>query len=162
MTSLSISENSSYLSKIMEYKLIGEIASSLWKQGKTCDVLRQDVDNSGYDLVIECGKVIRHIQVKTSTETAKAAYQKANLKLELKPSACIIWVRYDELTLAIKYFEFFSNGFSRLQLKGRPIAKHTKGNSSGKKLLRPNIVTVKKSDFSRILTTEKLVQALFG
>jgi hypothetical protein len=159
---LDISPNSSYVSKIAEYKLVSNIASSLWQRGLTCDVLRQDVDNAGYDLIIEANGIIRHIQVKTSYENAKAAVQKVHLNLQHKPCACVIWIIYDRTTLDILSYRLFSNGRDALNLSGFRTAKHTKGNRDGVKAARPNIVEVPKSRFKAISSTDILAEELFG
>ncbi len=127
-----------------------------------CDVMRQDVDNAGYDLAMECGNIIRHVQVKTSIENTTTAVQKAHRRLEKKPSACIVWIFYDEKTLSIRHYLLFANKFDPLNFERHKTAKHSKGNSLGEKKERPNIVTVNKGDFFKFTTIEGLVRELFG
>jgi hypothetical protein len=61
------SEHSSYREKLLEHLFIGEVQRYLWCQDvTTAELLRPDVDSGGYDLVIACNTVIRHIQLKSS------------------------------------------------------------------------------------------------
>jgi hypothetical protein len=55
-------------------------------------VLRSEFDPGGYDLVMSYRKVVRHIQLKTTMATGKAANTKVSLKLMEKPSGCVIWI----------------------------------------------------------------------
>jgi hypothetical protein len=51
--------------------------------------------SSGYDLVVESSGVIRHIQLKASHRLAKTAELDIHVGLQGKPSACVIWIRFD-------------------------------------------------------------------
>jgi hypothetical protein len=80
--------NSSYREILIEHIFIGEIMRRLWLRGITqFEVLQPQVDDSGYDLVIEANGFVRHIQLKSSFDTAATGQVRASLKLEQKPSA---------------------------------------------------------------------------
>src|SRR5947209_5452782 len=101
-------EHSSYREKLIEHLFIGEVLRYLWCQSVTgAEFLRPEVDSGGYDLVIACKSVIRHIQLKSSHQEASTARQKVNLRLAEKPSGCVIWVVFDETTLALGPYLWF-------------------------------------------------------
>jgi hypothetical protein len=135
--------------------------------GETVEVLRSEVDSSGYDVVLECKNVVRHIQLKNSKELAKASGQKVNRELAKKPSGCVVWIsrHEDPATHRIHLsYRFFCDqpGKPLPSLEGFKVAKHTKGNSKGEKLERTAIRVVPKSRFRQVPTTAELVKALFN
>lgn len=137
----------------------------LWIKGVyTAEVLRADVDGSGYDLVMEAKGMIRHIQLKASGTNGRAATQKVNVALADKPGGCIVWMLFDPDTLEIDHFRWFGGraGQALPSLEGLPTARHTKGNSAGEKLERPSIRIIPKARFERIEDFPRLLERLFG
>ena len=68
------SEHSSNREKLLEHLFIGEVLRCLWRKGiATAEFLRPEVDSGGYDLVIDCNSILRHIQLKSSHREAKTA-----------------------------------------------------------------------------------------
>jgi len=157
--------NSSYREILIEHIFIGEIMRRLWLRGITqFEVLQPQVDDSGYDLVIEANEVVRHIQLKSSFDTAATAQVKVSLKLESKPSACLIWVRFDPKTMDLGPFLWFGGapGVRIPDLIAFKVAKHTRANSQGIKQERPNQRSIPKSAFESIAGYDPLVTKLFG
>jgi hypothetical protein len=61
--------HSSYREILLEHLFVGEVMRHLWvSSGKRLEILKPQVDDAGYDLVLELGKIVRHIQLKTSFE----------------------------------------------------------------------------------------------
>jgi len=57
--------------KLLEHLFLSELLRPLWRQGRRdMEVLRAEVDGAGYDLVVECNGVLRHIQLKSSHTAA--------------------------------------------------------------------------------------------
>jgi hypothetical protein len=78
---------------LIEHLLVGEIMKCLWIRGIVqFEVLKPQVDDSGYDLVLEANGVVRHIQLKSSFDEAATKQVKVSLKLSTKPSACVICI----------------------------------------------------------------------
>jgi len=159
---------SNFYEQLVEHVFISEVLQEVWFGfGKTIEVLRSEVDSSGYDLVLECNRVLRHIQLKTSKSDAKRQTQNVNVALEEKASGCVVWlVRNEEQTtgrVRLRYLFFGDEAGQPLPpLNGFRLGKHTKGDSTGKKKVRTTIRLVPKSHFERIDTTRELVQRLFG
>ena len=109
--------NSSFREKLIEHLFIGELVKSLWQKGvKNAEVSKPEVDNAGYDVVMEVAKVIRHIQLKTSFNGSRTSQQKINIGLAAKPSGCVIWIYFDPKTLELGPFLWFASG------PGKPLA----------------------------------------
>lgn len=74
--------NSTFYEQNTEHIFISELLQETWfKFGETVEVLRPEIDNSGYDLLLECNGVIRYVQLKNSIAGSKTAYQKINTAL---------------------------------------------------------------------------------
>ncbi len=77
--------------KVLEHVFVGELTRHIWlTREHDVEVLRAETDSSGYDLVIECNGIVRHIQLKASAHSAKTRAQKINMKLGLKPAGCVV------------------------------------------------------------------------
>lgn len=137
----------------------------LWLRGITqFEVLKPQVDDSGYDLVIEANGILRHIQLKSSFDKASTGNVKVNLKLALKPSACVIWIRFDPDTINLGPFLWFGGtpGDPIPDITMLKMAKHTRANAQGVKQERPNQRSIPISKFEKITDFDTLVTKLFG
>lgn len=137
--------------KIVEHVFVGEALRRLWQRGITdVEVLRSEFDAGGYDLVMSRGKIVRHIQFKVSKVDGKRKSITATVKLMDKPSGCIVWIFVDS-DLNIKSYRWFGNapGQSLTDISSFPIARHTKGNSKGDKLERPDQRTISLAKFCK-------------
>ena len=159
---------SSFYEQLVEHVCISEVLQEVWYRfGQTAEVLRSEVDASGYDVVFDCNGVLRHVQLKTSKIDGKTARQKVNVALAEKPSGCVVWILRDEnqhdhrMDLS---FLFFGGdvGQPLPSLDGFQVARHTKGNKDGVKAERPSIRVVPRGQFIPIDTTTELVVRLFG
>ena len=103
---------SSFRENMLEHIFIGEILQEAWLvRGQTIEVLKPEVDNAGYDLVLECGGTCRYIQLKSSRLGAKAGYKDVNPKLAIKQGGCAIWIFYENKQGRAKLsYRFFGNG----------------------------------------------------
>lgn len=156
--------NSSYREKLIEHLFVGECLKVLWKHGhQRVEVLSAEVDGAGYDLVIEVGAVIRHIQLKSSYNGARTSRQTVNGALGIKPSGCVIWIGFDQDSLKLGPFRWFGGdaGKKLPSLGDFQKAKHTKANALGVKGERQNSFTIPKARFEPVETMEELVMKLF-
>ena len=158
-------ENSSYREKLIEHLFVAELLKLSWLHHHcSLEIAKPEVDNSGYDLIVEAMGVVRHIQLKTSIIGGKTAVQKIHTKLGEKPSGCVIWIYIDEKTLRLGPFLYFGAeaGKPLPSLVGRKLAKHTKGNKDGVKAERQYIRVVPKGSFTAIESIENLYAWLFS
>jgi hypothetical protein len=159
---------SSFYEQLVEHVFVSEILQEAWFGfGEVVEVLRSEVDASGYDLVLECRGVLRYVQLKTSRVDARTASQKISLALAEKPGGCVVWIQRkedgDARRVRLQYL-FFGGvpGAALPGLEGFSVAKHTKANSKGVKTLRPGLRVVPKARFEQVATTTELLDRLFG
>jgi hypothetical protein len=156
--------HSSGLEKVLEHRFIAELTTCLWLGGcQDFEVLRSEVDASGYDLVVEARGVLRHIQLKSMVRGGKRRSVSVNLRLASKPAGCVVWLDYDPATLHLGPFRWFGT-LAGLGLpdSGEEVARHTKGDSTGAKNPRVGHRVLRRSKFIQVETIADLVPFLFG
>ncbi len=155
--------NSSLREQFIEYVFLADLCKEMWRRKVNMDVLRAHTDQSGYDLVLEVGPLVRHVQLKASYSGASTAKQNVNLQLAEKAGGCIVWIVFDADTLETTCFRWFGsrNPHDGLPPLGERRAKHTKADSSGMKGTRQNIRTLNKGEFENIPNVSALAECLF-
>jgi hypothetical protein len=156
---------SSHRESLLEHLFAGEVMKNLWQRGDwRLEVLKPQVDEGGYDLVLEANDCVRHIQLKSSYRGSTVRDVKLNVLLGQKPSGCVLFLWFDPKTLDLGPFAFFGGapGNKLPDLGGMKVAKHTKGNAQGLKAERPNIRVVPLSRFTALATINDVVEKLFA
>jgi hypothetical protein len=156
---------SSYREMLLEYLFSAEVMRHLWLRGNVrMETLKPQVDDFGYDLVLEANGVVRHVQLKSSHVGSSTADVKVSLSLARKPSGCVIWLWFDPATLVLGPFLWFgaAPGMHLPDISGFKVAKHSKGNAQGVKLERANVRVVPKQQFETVSSILELVAKLFG
>lgn len=158
------SSESSLRERMIEHVFVGELLRTLWKTGcRDVELLRAEVDRGGYDLVIEANRQTRHIQLKSSYLGSKTAETTVHLNLLAKPSGCVIWIQFDPETLELGPYLWLGAGPGKpLDSLGDKIARHSKANKDGHKVMRQKHRVVPKGRFRRVSTTYELARCLFG
>jgi hypothetical protein len=158
-------ENSSFREKLVEHLFVGELLKLSWRTDR-CDleVAKPEVDNSGYDLILESNGIVRHVQLKASFVGSSTATQKIHVRLGEKPSGCVVWICFDEERLTLGPYLYFGGepGKPLPSVEGARIAKHNRGNQTGHKAERPNIRVINRGEFGVYETVEGIYSALFG
>jgi hypothetical protein len=154
---------SSLREKIVEHAFLAAVLRELWNQGiYTFEVSRAESDAFGYDVVIECGQIVRHIQLKSKSERRppKISISKT---LADKPSGCVIVIILDT-HLEIESFYWFGGlpGDPLPQLEGLSPTKRIRRDKDGKRPPRKNHVDAPISKFHPVKTVPQLLQKLFG
>ena len=156
---------SSYREALLEHIFSGEVMKHLWLRGNMrIETLKPQVDDAGYDLILEANEVVRHVQLKSSHNGSSTGDVRVSLDLAKKPSGCVVWLWFDKATLHLGPFLFFGNapGLPLPSLDGLKVARHTKANSQGIKSERPNVRVIPKNRFESLRSIDDLVLRLFG
>lgn len=156
--------HSSYRESLLEHLFAGEIMRHLWLSDfKRLEVLKPQVDDGGYDLVLETASVVRHIQLKATFQGSKVSRFSINTALASKPSGCVVVLKFDPTTLHLGPFHWLGGlPHERLKLDKFATAKHTKGNAQGIKNPRLNIREVPLTAFDPVEDIGQLSVRLFG
>ena len=93
----------------VEYAFLADLCRYGWANNRFVEVARVNTDNYGYDLVLSCNGITRHVQLKTSHTGSSVRRQNINSALAEKPSGCVIWIRVHPETLNLAEFLWFGN-----------------------------------------------------
>jgi len=150
---------------LLEHLFAGEVMRHVWfSPVKRLEFLKPQVDDGGYDLVLETTSIVRHIQLKATFRGSTVRRFNVNAGLAAKPSGCVVCLLFDDKTLNLGPFYWFGGAPNEPlpDLTAFPIAKHTKGNAQGIKNLRPNLRVVPLSAFVSVPTIRQLAVKFFG
>ena len=87
---------SSYREALLEHLFAGEVMRHVWLSGaKRLEILKPQVDDGGYDLVLEAGGAVRHVQLKSTFKGSTIRTFSVNAALATKPSGCVICQVFD-------------------------------------------------------------------
>lgn len=159
------SERSSYREILIEHVFSAELMKLFWHaRGSLLEVAKPQVDDGGYDLVMEVNGIIRHVQLKSSHGTSHLRQTTVALSLGRKPSGCVIVVRFAEPTLELGPFHFFGGapGEPLPDLSGFKVAKRTTPNREGTRPERAAHRCVPLSRFTPVAELRDLAAKLFG
>jgi hypothetical protein len=165
MTSTQDTLYSSYREILLEHLFVSAIMKHLWLRGITqFEVLKPQVDDSGYDLVLEANGVVRHVQLKSSAADSSTAEVPVSIKLASKPSACVIWMHFDKSTMEIGPFLWYGSEpkVALPPIAALPVAKQARANAQGYKAPRPAHRVLRRKSFTKLQTIPELVDRLFG
>ena len=148
---------------LVEHVFIAEILQESWfVREQPIEILRSEVDVYGYDLVIECNGIIRHVQLKASDSSTRPRRQTVNRFLEQKAGGCVVWVvvcrKLNAGRIALTY-RYFGGKRPRDQM---PSLGDTPATNPHSKTLRPNIRLLDFRQFDPIPTTADLLDRMFG
>jgi hypothetical protein len=158
------SHHSSQREAMLEDLFVGEVMRRMWLAGiYDLEVLKPQVDDSGYDLVFETNSIVRHVQLKSTMRESKVQGANVHLRLAGKPSGCVIVVEFDrEFNLGPFYWFGGAPGERLPDILSLKVARHTKANSQGQKNERPDVRVIPRSKFLRVATVGEVVDLLFG
>lgn len=159
--------NSSALENVLEHVFLAELLQEAWfGRRQVVDVLHTSVDAFGYDVALQLGGVMRHVQLKARKRSGRQTRVKLNSLLSTRPSGCVIWMGWDQVPdsnrLSLDYRWFGGAPGAPLPELGDVVAKHSKANAEGDKQHRPGIRIVNLGRFERLHGTADVLDRLFG
>lgn len=157
--------HSSYRERLIEHLFVGDVLRTLWLSDiSQVEILKSEVDGAGYDIVIECQSLVRHVQLKSTRRDGKRSNVEVQVKLADKPSGCVVWIYFDPDTVELGPFLWFGEapGTPLPDISSYRIAKHTKGDSTGHKAKCPGIRLIPKGHFTVVESVAGIVERLFG
>jgi len=150
--------------RILEHWLVGEIMRRLWIAGRTdIEVLRSEFDRGGYDLLLDLGGIVRHVQLKTSRKAGSTNEVTVSLELARRLSGCVIWVVVAD-DLSFDHFRWLGGvpGEPLPDISELKLAKQARANAQGVKAEKPNFRRLPASKFDRLTGIDDLLDRLFS
>jgi hypothetical protein len=149
---------------IIEHLFAGQMLQRLWQKDiMDAEILKSEFDAGGYDLVLSCRSVTRHIQLKVSRLGGSRSAVNVSLRLAEKPSGCVVWIVVDD-ELEFRAFHVFGEeaGHALPDIFNMKTVKHTKGNAQGTKNARLGHRVVPKTRFIAVAGVDGLLEWLLG
>lgn len=167
LTKLSHIEHSGSMELMIESLFLSEVLQEAWfGRARIVDVLHSTVDAFGYDVVFQCGDVVRHVQVKAKKRGTRTSRYAISVALTEQPAGCVvcvIWERVPGLNRVRLSYKWLGNApHESLGDLGGQVSKQSRGNSLGVKGERKNMRDVKLSAFTDLAGASELVDRLFG
>ena len=158
------SYDSSLREQALVHQFLGDLLAGMWRIGaRDIEVLKSEVDRGGYDVVLEANGIVRHVQLKSSFRGSKVRKVSVSTKLLRKPGGCILWLEFDPESLAIEgYYWFGGNAGNALPDLGLTVARHSKGNGTGKKTERLIHRVLTRGKFEAVTDMSGVIGKLFG
>lgn len=149
---------------ILQHRFLADVCSELWRRQEfDFAVSHSEVDNSGYDIIIEARGVLRHVQLKAMHAGARRRSFDIQARLADRTDGCVVLMVHDAQSLAILGYRWFGcapgEGLSGI---GDKVTRHSKGNALGIKAERPALREVPLSQFEGLENVSELVSRLFG
>ncbi len=163
---LDVSHHSTSIEQMIELTLIAELVQEAWfGHRERIDVLHSSVDAFGYDIVLECRGVMRHIQLKARNNTTTKEWP-INTSLAVRPSGCIVLITWNRIEgtnrIGMRYHWFGGGPGERLPSLGDKVAKNSRANAEGIKQERKNIRRLRINQFVPLEGAAGLLHRLFG
>lgn len=154
-----LSTYSSTREKILEHRFLADVTSELWRRGIfDFAVSHSEVDNSGYDVILEARGVTRHVQLKAVRAGGSTDGISLQLRLGDKPAGCAVLMVHDLRTLAIEQYRWFGGEPGQpLAALGEKITRHPRSKSE-----RPAHRDIRLTRFEPLNDVRALVDRLFG
>lgn len=158
-----LTHQSSLRERVFENLLLGLLGIELLERSIEFTVLHPTSDREGYDVVIEHGPVIRHIQLKATVTGSATRTVPVNTRLAARSSGCVIWMVFDPASRTFAEYRWFGGapGMPLPHPGDRPV-RHSRGNRDGVKAIRPEIRALALNRFERLTTIGELAYRLFG
>ncbi len=157
-----------YREHLFAQLFVADLLKAAWVAGyPPLDVAHPEVDFQGYDLILTCGRVTRHVQLKAGA--GSVAEVDIHVALESNPSACVIFLRptvFGDVDIRFVYRFFGAAPGQPLTLTGLRTARATtySRTEAGKPYLkeRSNHRRVSVSRFDEGVDALGLLNKLFG
>jgi len=148
---------------LIEHVFIAEVLQECWfVREQPIEILRSEVDAFGYDLVLECNGLIRHVQIKATGSGQSTRKQTINRYLEEKVGGCVVWIvfnhRADESRVRLNYLYFGG----RRPRDRMPTLGETPALNPRSKTPRKNSRVLDVRQFDAVANTGDLLDRMFG
>lgn len=158
-----LTHHSSMRENVFEHLLLGQLGAELLARGVEYDELYSSVDKEGFDVVLEAGSIVRHIQFKVMVSGGSRTRVTVSTRLASRPSGCVVWLTYSPLDRSFCNVRWFGAAPGQpLPDLGDRVARHTRPNSNGVKADRPDHRTLAARRFVELDNIAHLADRLFG
>jgi hypothetical protein len=152
------SDFSTFFEKMYQHIFVYEVLDKALSMSLKVSILNGEVDAYGYDIVLICNNIVRHVQLK-GVEKDKLKKQSVHILLGDKPCGCVIVLVWKVIRerVVFEYFYYGSNSKTPLLLKTFRNSKDPKNPKKRKK----NKKDIPKKEFRRLNDIFEVISILF-
>ena len=151
---------------LIETTFLSELLQGVWfRRHQAVDVMHSTVDAFGYDVVLQCDDVVRHVQLKAkkrSSRTSRYANRTPSCASDRPVAWCALGSRGRREPHELDFLWYGSGPRDPLPELLGVVSKHSHGNSQGVKWVRASMRDVELKDFDVVSDTAELCDRLFG
>lgn len=161
-----LAERSSHVENVLRHAFLAELAGEVWRDdpNEPLGISNAEVDDSGYDVVLERNAIIRRIQLKQHHEGKAPRAFSVRMEFATHPGSCIVAIAHSLIDLKPTSYSFYGSGpedpmpyVEAHQVTMAP-GRRT---SDGKRVMRLKYRDVPFSRFKKNLTIRQLIEELF-
>lgn len=159
-------ERSSHVENVLRHAFLAELASEVWRDdpNERLGISKAEVDDSGYDLVLERNAVIRRVQMKHAHDEKSPKKFSVRVEFAMYPGSCIVVISHSLVDLKPTSYSFYGNGPDQEMPyieAHRTTKSPVRRGADGKRKLRHAYRDVPYSRFKKGLSMRELIQELF-
>jgi hypothetical protein len=161
-----LSDRSSHVENVLRHAFLAELAGEVWRDdpNEPLGISKAEVDDSGYDLVLERNGTIRRVQMKHAHEQKTPKSFSVRVEFATYPGSCIVVISHTLSDLKPASYSFYGGGPDEEMPyieAHRTTKSPVRRGADGKRKLRVNYRDVPFSRFKNGLPMRQLLQELF-
>jgi hypothetical protein len=161
-----LAERSSHVENVLRHAFLAELAGEVWRDdsNEPLGISNAEVDDSGYDIVLERNAIIRRIQLKQHHESKTPKAFPVRVEFATYPGSCIIAIAHSLSDLKPTSYSFYGSGpddhmpYIEVNRTTKAARRRT---PEGTRALRLNYRDVPFSRFKKKLSMRQLIEELF-
>ncbi len=161
-----LAERSSHVENVLRHAFLAELASEVWRDDphEPLGISNTEVDDSGYDVVLERNAIIRRIQLKQHHEGKAPKAFSVRVEFATYPGSCIVAIAHSLADLKPTSYSFYGSGpeDSMPYIEAHRTTKASgRRTAEGARVLRLKYRDVPFSRFKKNLSMPQLIEELF-
>lgn len=161
-----LAERSSHVENVLRHAFLAELASEVWRDDphEPLGISNTEVDDSGYDVVLERNAIIRRIQLKQHHEGKAPKAFSVRVEFATYPGSCIVAIAHSLADLKPTSYSFYGSGpedpmpYIEAHRTTKASGRRT---AEGARVLRLKYRDVPFSRFKKNLSMRQLIEELF-
>ena len=161
-----LAERSSYVENVLRHAFLAELSYLVWANDPfdSLKISNAEVDDCGYDVVLERGNVVRHIQLKQAHDEKIPNKFSVRVSFATLPGSCLVVISHALADLRPTSYGFYGGGPTD-EMPYIEVHRTTKSpgrrKATGERVLRLRYRDVPFGRFKRGLTAKELLDELF-
>lgn len=161
-----LAERSSHVENVLRHAFLAELASEVWRDdpNEPLGISNAEVDDSGYDVVIERNAIIRRIQIKQHHEGKVPRAYSVRVGFATYPGSCIVAIAHSLIDLRPVSYSYYGSGpeepmpYIEAHRSTKAPGRRT---ADGQRIIRLKYRDVPFSRFKKNLSIRQLIEELF-